>query len=285
MPLTWIIKEITAKASAETEGWIRNAVRVFQCQASEPTSPVAAEHATSVSLSIPGIGAAHPEDSSLKVRNRKADPVDGTRLLFLVVVRYDENVWLENPLSMPVQVSYGDMEIQESYYEDCTTPTPKIAINTAGDPFDENPTRDSAITVITIEKNVAGSTNYSSYAALRKKVNSGSTTIDGQAYGAGELYVKAVGLSKVQVLNAVSFRTLTSTIYSNPAGWDQIFQSRGRREKVGSDRIDIHDPVTGRVVDYLWPLNADGTKKSAVSDKGDPITLKPYAATSISALV
>ncbi|HQY87848.1 MAG TPA: hypothetical protein PK402_04265 [Tepidisphaeraceae bacterium] len=283
MPVEFTINEVTARASAETEAFIRQAVRVFMVRASERTDPVVVERAESETIDIPVLGDAHPSDSSLKVRNTKADPADDTCMLFVVTVRYDENVWLENPLSMPTQVSYDDQSCDEGYYKDCSG-TPKLAINTAGDPFEELPQRQRSITVITLEKNVAHTTNYSSYAALRNIVNSDSTTIDGQAYAAGELYVQKISLGKIQTLNSVQFRTLTSTVLSRPGGWDQSYESRGRREKVSGSRVNIPDPVTKRAIEYLWPLNEDGTKKSAVSDEGFAIVLKPYTGASLSSL-
>lgn len=278
MPVTWTVKEVTAEASAETEGFIRQAVRVFNAHASEPSTPVAAETATG----LPGIGAAHPDDSSLKVRTRKATPVDQTLLFFRVEFRYDENIWLENPLSMPTQVSYDDENYEEAYYKDADG---ALAQNTAGDPFDELPLRDASITVITLEKNVTHTQTYNDYEAMRNCVNSGSTTIDGHAYAARELKVKKISLGKIQVMNGTQFRQLLTTLIAKPGGWDQTYESRGRRELVSSSPITIPDPETGRPIDYLWPLNENGSKTTAVSDEGFAIVLKPYTSTSLASLL
>ena len=80
-----------------------------------------------------------------------------------------------NPVSDAITYAYGEEVSDETWYEDHTTPNPKMAMTTAFEPFPELPTRQTSSTIISFERNVAHTATYSTFKALRNRINNAST--------------------------------------------------------------------------------------------------------------
>ena len=289
MPVTWIVKPVTAEWTSETSREKRSGTTVYLAFASEPSTPAAAELAgggiASIGTNYPGVvlPAYYPCVS------RSAVAVNQTRMVFKVTCEFDSSQTGldENPLNAPVKVSYDPESAEESYFKDTQTPTPKRAIMTSGEPFAELPVRDTGLLTITLEKNVAATTNYLTYEAfIKPKVNSGTVTIDGRGYAAGTLKTSAPKLSDVKELNGIKYRTLTTTLKANEAGWDQKFESRGLYAiEAGTLKRVMVTNAEGQEEpsEVAMPLDEAGYEVPPTTP-GFEIVLKPYTAAAFTAI-
>ena len=265
----WSVKKDKDKTEGRT---------VYRIVSDSPTNPLAAAGATG----LPAIGDAYPGSSSLKCVEVSCDPEGQARLSFRYEASYDDSLNLEaNPLFDPVKVSYGYETGEESYYKDVEN---KAATTTAGEPFSELPSRQTAVLTLDIEKNVVSSTTFLAYDGLKQTVNGSAVGIDGVSFAAGTLFVAGISLSDVQQRNGVQYRTLKATLKAKKNGWNQKYESRGLYELSGGSLKRIADG-DGAPVESPYPLTSSGTKAASASTAGAEIVLKPYEAGDVGSLV
>lgn len=286
MPLTFTIKEVAAKGSASWNGFIVEATRVFIVQASEPTTSYQAGQAQSVGINVPNIGEAFPDASNIKCAEKNCDPVDETRLLFIITCKYTVNQWLPSPLDEETKFSYDRDQFEQAYTRDVNDAVSNMT--TAGEVFAEPPKRRRSLLVINAAKNVAADADMSDYEDLSEVVNDANVTIEGRVYAAGTLFVASSSLSEVKEQNAIQFRILSSVLIVNPAGWNDRIENRGFYQRLtssGSDLIPINFPGTATPVTYPWPIAENGTAQASAYDAPFIIEREPYESVSISALI
>jgi hypothetical protein len=273
--MAWTINRITYEWETRTTIDGTQGTAVWLATSDVEATPYQAERAIGVS-----IGDGYPGDTSgyLKCKGRVAKGVDQTRKLFKVTADYDSSTqYYSSPLDVPTKVEYGEELSQETYAVDQDNLT---MVNTAGQPFGELPTRDAGILVLTVTRNVTASTNYSGYLGFRRKTNNANVSLDGMTYATGTLLVKSISLSEVKEQNGVQYRTLQTIVHAREDGWLQEFESRGPKYKDGSVLKPIVDG-DGTPIDFAWPLDSAGAKKTNATDEGYTISRRPYASATI----
>lgn len=282
MPVTFQVEAMSPEWSFDDELGKVTGSTVWQVIASEPTTLAAAVNAvdaTDSTKKIPAKGADMPGTTGCPCVKRSPKFVDGTRMLLKVTCDYDSEA--SGAVIGVARVSSSGEQTEESYFEDKTPGTPKLALHTNGRPFDELPRRNKSIRVFEIEKNVAASTTDASVADFENKVNNAAVTIGGRSCAAKTVLVSGVSLSEVKTLNGIDYKTLRSTARYNPDTWTQKFESRGIVDKDNKPKAD----ADGNPLDDPWPLTTTGTFASTATTKGAEIALEPYEATSLSTLI
>jgi hypothetical protein len=214
-------------------------------------------------------------------RDFSANPKDsqaGPRV-FVVDVTYRgaqgaEDQELENPLARPPRYSYPDDPTDESYAIDVEG---EPVTNSAGVPPQTLPTRLGGDGLIRVRRNVAAF-NDQAAASYRRKINSGSVTINGVAYNARKLLIKSWTADGPHQDGGVTYWTETIDVVKRTDGWDLIYPDQGRSQlEDNGNRIPIRD-AQGRQVEDDWPLDGAGAAKAAATDTPANLTRKPYEA-------
>ncbi len=180
-----------------------------------------------------------------------------------------------NPLLRPPEIDYNPTELTEPYFFDESDPV-KPAVNTAYEPFDEPPERDSTELELTYTRNYI---SHDPTAATKPVVNSDPVLIDGVVYAVGTLKdfpPKATKMiEKVNGVDVTYYRK-TFTIRAREDGWDHDIESRGYNELSGGAWRRITDSQ-GKPVTKPYPLDAAVAKAASASTTPATVTLKPYA--------
>lgn len=288
MAATYIVKGLSPQGGLE-ETEKTTATVVYQVQASEPTTlahAAALASAPTLTGGVPMRGSTLPGAAGVPCVRRAWKFADGTRTLIIATLEYDSTVSaVENPLDAPTQVSNTTEQTEEEYFADETTPTPVRAIHTNNLPFTELPTRQRAIRVFDVVKNVPHTMTDATFAALVNKVNDATLTIDGRVCPAETVWCAAADLSAIQTMNGVQYRTLRSTLKFKDSTWTRRIESRSlwKKGSTPSKLIPITD-ADGHPINEPWPLDADGNALTP-NNPGFVIPLRPYAKATLSPLV
>ncbi|HEV7299261.1 MAG TPA: hypothetical protein VGN72_07845 [Tepidisphaeraceae bacterium] len=289
--MAWIkVKEQGQLAESQQTTDEKTAKRVFVAVSDVNTTSVAAETASFGGVTVPVLGAGHPDDGNRKVKSVSASPDAESRKVFTVEVEYSDKLSLvaldPNPLDRPAEVSWDFDDATVPYFTD-RSETPKPVVNSAKERFESYLERETGSITATVTKNIpaAGAGSYSAATALSLKdtLNGGTITVDGVSISAGQAKLKCwtVGPVQSETVNGVVVNYRQSKIlYQFRETWDHVVEDRGYNEK---------DGTTGKVkpilkgdkpptpVDTPWPLDGAGAKKANISDEPEPLTFKPYA--------
>lgn len=240
---------------------------------------------------LPSIGSTHPDDSSLRVTARSAKLAsEDTRTIFQVAVTYTTNTVLENPLTVPANITWDFADSEKiALFEDCSD-TPKLIINTAGEPFENFLEQDTGSLTVTITKNIAAN-GYNPATWLPfmqpKAVNSDPITIDGHTIAAGKAKFASVSCGSVQESNGMSYRVLTIKIDLRNS-WDTEIESRGFNESDGGTPKKLKEISkgipAGSKPDFPWPLDEEGAAMPNADDPPAKLTFKTQPAVAYSAI-
>ena len=225
--------------------------------------------------SLPVIGSVHPEDANayctdISVTN--SNPWKG----WTVTATYSDERTLQQsssgngPEDDEVLISWQS----EGYEEVVTTDTVtgKAILNSAGDPYDEPPTRESTHLVASIQANFLSVPAW--ILSYQNAVNSDAITIGGLAIAAGLAKMSNLSIGNRQIRNGTNYYPVSFDIKIKKDGWkfeplESGYRQRksplplpGSDEKVdclGADKKVVSEPV---------PLDAFGIQL----DIGDPST-------------
>lgn len=196
----------------------------------------------------------------------------------------------EDLLSKAATWTESDEEVMEPYEID---EDDEQVVNAAGERFDQMPERPSGVTVYTIGKYVTADQRLAIKAAKRT-TNNAALTVLGEARGIDTLYLANASFELV-----VNIYKATLTMKYKPGGWKDKILNVGFSEMIEYtfDQDDGRGPVTEYFrfaimevaerksdgtpkrlapVARPYPLNADGTKRSAPDDFGDPLEFRPF---------
>lgn len=231
---------------------------------------------------IPASGSTHPTRTGCTLRELDAQPKDeGSARVFIVEGEYSSDTGafadqLVYPTSRAWEYSRDAAEYTEEYFID-KSPTPKAVINSAGEPFETNPTRERADMILTITRNEA-SENVLTDDGFSNVLNSDPVMIDGQVYAAGVLKMSPIkSVKTTEKFNQVdvTYYRRTFVIKVKKAGWDDVFLDTGCNELSSSKLKPIVDN-NGMPVRRPYPLNGSGSKQSSPTTAPSQLTFKPY---------
>lgn len=239
--------------------------------------------ATDGSVTIPAYGAAHPNDSTLRVMNKRAAPRDESQFVWDVVVHYSTLAVATgintNPLlQYPVISEIDSIELIEGvreWYPNLIPSTPAVAaVNSFGDPFDPPPETITSLPAITIVRNES-SFSLDRFISYHNALN--SDTFWGLPPGRVRLKLRYI---PVDATGITYFRVFYRfEINTKPEGWGWKVVDQGSRGiyQTGTPPVDNF----GTVPDEYFPgmpagiVNLDGTGR--VLARGQPLHfLGPY---------
>jgi hypothetical protein len=207
----------------------------------------------------------------------------------LVTVRYrtpsNTRTQTGSPGDRSPIITWGTQLESRPLLKDFTTPTAKVVVNTAGQPFDPPPTTLVGVPYVEVTVWKTSSQFTGTVVPLIAQcpiVNSGSFTIDGVAFSARKLLATVERAEKefedTETYYRVSYRFLI-----NNDTWDLKLLSYGYYENVGGEWKPIVD-TEGSLVTRPYPLAPDGTKESDPSNAGTEMTFLPYRVVSFTGL-
>lgn len=281
MPVTY---EFSEKKDQRNAKGVESGVsykRVFQLITSERVSEAVAYHFV-VDAAPDGegfaIGSSHPDDAQAQIGsvNVDDDAIDGLQWLVTIewsvpedgdlvtnpVARPPEIQWLQPVQSEPIEVDFSD--------------EPKLIVATNRLPFDQFPQRDAGYIACSYTKNLSESDFRNVLLPLMGYglvVNSDEFTIDG--FDIPALYARLeIRSADRAVENGVTFYRVVfylqfrEGLRSHEAdGWRERYLSRGYYEIIDSNsKLQKIRDSDGEIVQDPWPLDADGIKKTLITD-------------------
>lgn len=185
-----------------------------------------------------------------------------------------------NPLMRPDEISITGNVSEKTYFKDYTTPDNKFARSSAGEPFENLPTRDVGSFEIPIRCNRAtfDASLHASYLYPVCAINSDTVTIRGITFAPGQLKMRPFRAALPTYENGVKYYVIEMAV-AVAENWNQTFQDRGYSYKDGSGKLQPIMLDNGKDKPSApWPLDGSGGKKANATDAPADITLKPYPA-------
>lgn len=202
----------------------------------------------------------------------------------------------DNPLNQPPMYAWSYENTTEAYFTDNSTNGPQgggVQVTTsAGEAFEQLPTRDTGVLVITMTRNeathdAAGDDQYSN------TVNAGPVVLDGTTYATGTLKMSPItAVKSVKTMRSglpVTYYTRTFTFKAKHQGWHDRPLDVGFNYSVGQTATNTQNlrrivDGQGMPVTKPWPLNGKGAAMPNASDPPAVLDFQPYTSMDWSAL-
>lgn len=248
---------------------------------------------TAVALRAEGIpedGDPFPGDAACTVSSLAADPISNSDRHFEVTAEYtedDETFGIPaNPVDRIAEVSWDSAEATNAYFLDRSEP-PKPVVNSAGDPFANDLTREEGEPVITIVVNEA---EHDALAAdeFSHTINLEAVKIETTTFAPGTLKLSPIKAQKVKeriedngVYEDVTYYKRTYLLKARKGGWLDKPLDVGFNEKIGDLSIGFKlRPIldaTNNPIRTAQPLNGSG-RLATIATPNQPVQLefKPY---------
>lgn len=236
---------------------------------------------TEVLAALPGIGAAHPDDSKATCHKRRAQTHDKAKMIWLATVDYKRDGPSTDPLNDTVDHEWGTTASTEPFYKDKDG---DAILNSAGDYYDEGIKDTVSRWGVTITQNVAFMPAWVS--SYRDAVNSDAVVIDGYAVPIEVAKIASIKLGKIETRNDTEYRVFTLVINIKDATetWVREVLDRGMRCKDPADATKRIPCVTDDGRDVTKPVLLDGAgaqlanpaPANAVFRDHDLRNLKPF---------
>lgn len=287
MPTTYTINDSLEQSTAKVERNKKSYARVYTIEASARVEEATVSEWVRVTSSKAyTIGVTtHPIDTTavLQSVDVSKDSEDGKswKAMFNFETPTFSGSLPSDPLARPVEIQWGSDKETISIFKDYSS-TPKSIVASNGEPFDDLPQRDRALTTVTYTKNETPSFFHSTVLPLMAfdiVVNSASFTIDGVSVAAQYARLEIKNADK-QIEGTTTFYrvqyylTLRAgfTGYASD-GWRERYLDRGHYHWDGSDWVPIRDK-DGVVVQSSWPLNGSGVPLGTAT--AEPAVLGPF---------
>lgn len=202
---------------------------------------------------LPQPGDAHPVDAAAYVKSRSASQDEKTRLRWEVDISYEYSPRdpKESPLDRDPEVEWTSQMFTKSVVKDRNG---EACLNSAGDYFDPPLEAEFIRWTANIQFNVASVPVWlKQYAGA---INNAPIEIDGDSTVAERARIVALSISKRQVQNDISFKTVTLSVECRDADDDSF-----DLEPIDQG-LRIKDEETGKLVDILVE-DESGTERPA----------------------
>jgi hypothetical protein len=186
------------------------------------------------------------------------------------------------PIDRDVEFGWEYAEKTEEYFKDIND---KPVVNSAGEPFDVNPTREAGELVIHLTRNQY-TFDAAFYDGFRHTINEYAVVLDGTTYAPGTLKLSPVNCQKVteSVANGiggseqdVTYYKLTFTFKARADGWKDYFPDVGYNELDSGGKLkEIQKTTPPGRVDKPYPLDGLGAKKANPTDVPAELEFEPY---------
>lgn len=194
----------------------------------------------------------------------------------------------DNPLNQAATFSWSYENTTTSYFTDNSTNGPNgggVPVTTsAGEAFEQLPTRDTGILVITMTRNeathdAAADDQYSN------TVNAGPVILDGTTYATGTLKMSPItAVKNIKTMRTglpITYYARTFTFKAKHEGWHDRPLDVGFNYSVGDVAKNTQNlrricDGQGMPVAKPWPLDGKGNAKPNASDPAAVLDFQPY---------
>lgn len=194
----------------------------------------------------------------------------------------------DNPLAQAPTFSWAYENQTSSYFTDNSTNGPNgggvQVVNSAGEAFEQTPTRDTGVLVITMTRNEA-THDAAADDVYSNTVNSGPVTLDGTVYAAGTLKMSPITATKnIKTMRSglpITYYTRTFTFKAKHEGWHDQPLDVGFNYSVGDATKNTQNlrricDGQGMPVTKPWPLDGKGNARQNASDPPAVLDFQPY---------
>ena len=212
--------------------------------------------------------------NDIAVKIFSGDKLGGDVVAWIVTANYSSKA-IDDPTNKPDEITWSSRHEQEEMLQDSAG---KDVENSAGEPFDRQPTWDKAYPTCSYTMYLA-SFDPAQIETYVNTTNSAAVTLDGKSFGANECRMADIQCGQMEEENEITFRKVTYVIEINPDGWeDMVVLDTGYSEIVGGIRKPILNSEQVPVK-KPWALDGAGVKK-AVGAAPAEIKFDPYESVS-----
>lgn len=282
-----VVKERPLEATSQLTPEERSAKRVFLVSddAGANITTIQAETASG----IPAMHAQHPDDPSRFAIDVTAEYLDKQRRDICVVeVSYEKGTSTlfdtedpENPLADDDSWSIETEEWEEEYFED---EDGSIATLSNGKPMNPRPKRKAIGYKLIIQRNVVANYNLGNFGTYNNTVNTDLVSYAGQTFPVNTCHL-ILRLGELQERNEIEYRVLTLELTIRESGHDQIIENRDKHELLANGKLEPILDDQKHVVEFPYPLKANGRKQDSHTDDATTFTLIPYRHVAMNAFV
>ena len=246
------------------------------------------EEAVANATGVPGYFDPLSFGSTLLMKEKRVRSVseEANRYVWEIQCSYSDR--LIHPLDQPALFEWDFSEASETYFFDTDTtdpdyPSGKPVVNSAGQPFDALPSRETGAISLAITINVASDFDVSLFHSFFQCINAASFAVDGVSLDARQAKFSGANVSAVQRASGDYFRTVKMTLKFR-VSWDDSFADMGYYSI--EDDGKLYPITTGNPplpITKPWPLDS-GTATTNPTDTPAELTFKPYLAVDYSDL-
>lgn len=290
MPTTYTLQEKMDQRQVTQTATGRKYVRAYHVITSARVTDNDIRNWLMVTASTPApapftIGENHPDDSTAKLTTIDISDQAENGMVWAVSITWETPTLSgsisDDPLSRPRQISWAQEGETEEFARDFSS-TPLFIQNSAGDPFDNNPSRERGYLTCTYVRNETTShflTVILPLMAYDYVVNSASFTL-------GTATIPAL-YARLSIKDAEEITEGATTYYRvtyffafrqgrqgyTSDGWRERYLDRGFYENISGVKTAIYD-ADGQIVEKPYPL--DGSGGAAALPTTAPAILGPF---------
>lgn len=209
-------------------------------------------------ISLPNIGALHPDDSDAFCERVSVDPTSPWRGWMVTAQYSDKRQLAEDPMGDSVQIDWGSEQFQRPAEFDRDG---NAVVNSAGDPYDPPLMMDDSRRVVNVETNLAVVPAW--ILDYQDAVNSDLFYIDGITVAAGLAKMQSITVGPVKRRNGIIYRTVKFAIQLQRDGWAITHQDVGFRQIASGGRENIKNVGDNELPGAPVPLDGSGTAQAA----------------------
>jgi len=236
-------------------------VRVFRAETSLATDDATAIKAHA---SCPSLGAAHPNNTYARLRNRQFRNETFSKKVWIVTLTYSTKGTdvsggsQTNPLDTTTRITWRSEQFQKVAIKDKDG---NAILNSAQDEYDPPPEKDDSRWIATITKNMVAVPSW--LLNYQDAVNSSGFMIDGLSVPARRAKVQSIEIGGWQFQDPYSYRQVTIGIAISRDEYTLKPRDQGFNKLVGGKRVKIMIPE----------LDDNGKKTARTMEPSVPVAL------------
>jgi hypothetical protein len=270
--MTLIVEEQTQKNLQDGDISEERATRFFLIKSNTPlVDPVAVSQASG----LPTYYNTHPDNSTYLVKQIRTKSLGDDAGTWYWETQVDYSNRIITPLEAPVLYEWDFSEASENYFYDTDG---NAVVNSAGQPFDSIPTRETGAITCNISVNVASDFDVSIFLSYREQINSGSFVVDGVSIDEDQAKFSGANVSALQLSDSIWYRTCKLTIKFK-YDWNDIFLDMGYYQYSASgtgDLVPIFVGTPPQPTQKAYPLDGSGGAQATADTAPAQLTFYPH---------
>jgi hypothetical protein len=270
--MTLIATEQTQKNLQDGDISEERATRFFYVSSSVANvDPVAVAAASG----IPAYYDEHPDNSAYLMKQKRTKSLGDEAGTYRWEVQCDYSNRIVTPLEAPILYEWDFSEASQSYFFD-TADSP--VVNSAGQPFDSIPERETGSITCNITVNVASDFDVSIFLSFREQINDASFVVDGVTIDTDQAKFSGASVSAQTLSDSIWFRTCKLT-FKFRLSWNDVFADMGYYQYSATGTGDLVSITVGtppQPTQKAYPLNGSGAAAATADTVPATLTFYPY---------